>query len=124
MPIYEYRCQSCRKRTSVFVRSVSSNVTVVCKHCGSSKVSRMMSRVAVLRSDGDMPAGLDESSLGDLNESDPRSMAKWIRKMSNDMGEPLDAQMENDLDRMEAGEVPDDGVDDGDSFEDEFASVD
>ena len=124
MPIYEYRCQSCRKRTSVFVRSVSSNVTAVCKHCGSREISRMMSRVAVLRSDGDMPAGLDESSLGDLNESDPRSMAKWIRKMSNDMGEPLDAQMENDLDRMEAGEVPDDGVDDGDSFEDEFASVD
>jgi putative FmdB family regulatory protein len=124
MPIYEYRCQSCRKRTSVFVRSVSSNVTAVCQHCGSSKISRMMSRVAVLRSDGDSPAGFDESSLGDLDENDPRSMAKWIRKMSNDMGEPLDAEMENDLDRMEAGEVPDDGVDDGDSFEDEFASVD
>jgi putative FmdB family regulatory protein len=124
MPIYEYRCQSCRKRTSVFVRSVSSNVTAVCQHCGSSKISRMMSRVAVLRSDGDMSAGFDESSLGDLDENDPRSMAKWIRKMSNDMGEPLDAEMANDLDRMEAGEVPDDGVDDGDSFEDEFASVD
>ena len=124
MPIYEYRCQNCRKRTSVFVRSVSSSVTAVCKHCGSRKISRMMSRVAVLRSDGDMPAGFDEASLGDLDENDPRSMAKWIRKMSNDMGEPLDAEMENDLDRMEAGEVPDDGVDDGDSFEDEFASVD
>ncbi len=124
MPIYEYRCHSCRKRTSVFVRSVSSNVTAACKYCGSNKISRMMSRVAVLRSDGDMPAGFDESSIGDLDENDPRSMAKWIRKMSNDMGEPLDAEMESDLDRMEAEEVPDDGVDDGDSFEDEFASVD
>jgi len=84
----------------------------------------MMSRVAVHRADGDMPGGFDESSLGDVDESDPRSMAKWIRKMSNDMGEPLDSEMENDLERMESGELPDDGADDGDSFEDEFAGVD
>ena len=124
MPIYEYRCGKCRKRTSLFVRTVSSNVNAACEHCGSANLSRMMSRVAVLRSDGDMPGGFDESSLGDVDENDPRSMAKWIRKMSNDMGEPLDSEMENDLERMESGELPDDGGDDGDSFEDEFAGVD
>lgn len=121
MPIYEYQCESCRKRTSVFVRNLSSDVAAVCEHCGSSNTSRVMSRVAVLRSDGDLPTGFDESSLGDIDENDPRSMAKWIRKMTNDMGEPLDAEMESDLERMEAGELPDEGVGDGDSFEDEFA---
>jgi hypothetical protein len=50
----------------------------------------------------------DESSLDGVDESDPRSVAKWVRKMSRQMGEPLDSDMEADLERMEAGEMPDD----------------
>jgi hypothetical protein len=81
-----------------------------------------MSRVAVLRSDSDGFDSLDESSLGDVDENDPRSVAKWVRKMSRQMGEPLDAEMEADLERMEAGAMPDDFA--GDEAEDEFAGVD
>jgi hypothetical protein len=82
----------------------------------------MFSRVAVLRSEDDIGAGLDESSLGDIDENDPRSVARWVRKMSREMGEPLDAEMEADLDRMEAGETPDDGL--VDEPEEDFAGVD
>ena len=41
--------------------------------------------------------------------------------MSRQMGEPLDAGMEAELERMEAGEMPDDLG--GDEGEDEFAGV-
>ncbi len=122
MPIYEYRCAACRKRTSVFVRSIGADVTPRCDHCGSGEMSRLFSRVAVLRSEDDIGAGIDESSLGDIDENDPRSVARWVRKMSRDMGEPLDAEMEADLDRMEAGEMPDDGP--ADEPEEDFAGVD
>ena len=76
-----------------------------------------MSRVAVHRTEGDSLDGFDETSLGDVDENDPRSMARWVRKMSRDMGEPLDAEMQGELERMEAGEMsgddmPDDGDDD------------
>ena len=81
-----------------------------------------MSRVAVLRPDGDEFDSLDESSMADVDENDPRSMARWVRKMSRQMGEPLDAEMESELERMEAGEMPDDFA--GDGAEDEFAGVD
>ena len=120
MPIYEYRCKACLKRTSVFVRSVTAAVAPVCEHCGAAEVERLFSRVAVLRG-GD---GLDlaESSLGDVDENDPRSVAKWVRKMSRDMGEPLDAGMQGELERMEAGEMSGDDMldngDDGDDFGD------
>lgn len=123
MPIYEYRCEKCRKRTSVFTRSVSATADVVCEHCRSRKMSRLFSRVAVHHS-GDSDGGFDESSLAGFDENDPRSMAKFIRKMSRDMGEPLDAEMESDLERMEAGELPDEEPDDSDAFDDDFASVD
>ena len=118
MPIYEFRCNACGRRTSVFTRSIGAEVAAVCQHCGSTDTRRLISRVAVLRSDEDS-FGLDESSLAGVDESDPRSVARWVRRMSRQMGEPLDAEMEADLDRMEAGEMPDDfGEDGGDSEED------
>lgn len=108
MPIYEYRCPACRRRTSVFVRSMAAPAIATCEHCGSADATRVFSRVAVLRGD----EGFSEASLGDIDESDPRSVAKWVRKMSREMGEPLDGDMQSELERMESGEMPDD--DDGD----------
>ena len=81
-----------------------------------------MSRIVVHRSESDLFDGFDESKLGDVDENDPRSMARWVRKMSRQMGEPLDDEMEADLERMEAGEMPDDFG--GGEDEDEFAGVD
>ncbi len=119
MPIYEFRCNSCRRRTSVFTRSMSAAVSGACQHCGSGDLSRLFSRVAVLRSEGDVESGLDESSLAGVDENDPRSIARWVRKMSREMGEPLDGEMEGDLERMEAGEMPEDEDIEGDGFEEE-----
>jgi putative FmdB family regulatory protein len=119
VPIYEYRCHACRKRTSVFTRSIGAPDQATCEHCGSHETSRLMSRVAVLRPDSDEFDSLDESSMADVDENDPRSMARWVRKMSRQMGEPLDAEMQVDLERMEAGEMPDDfGIQDGDQDDD------
>src|SRR3990170_2540908 len=113
MPIYEFRCQRCRRRSSVFTRSIGGVAEAVCSHCGSREMSRLISKVAVLRSGDDAFAGLDESSLGDVDENAPRSMARWLRQMSRQGGEPLDAEMESELERMESGEMPDDSGDDG-----------
>lgn len=121
MPIYEFRCNACRRRTSVFTRSIGAAVSAACEHCGSADLSRLISRVTVVRPEGDSFDNFDESSLADVDENDPRSMARWVRNMSDQMGEPLDAEMEANLERMEAGEMPDDVGSEG---EDEFAGVD
>jgi hypothetical protein len=81
-----------------------------------------MSRVAVLRPEGGNSDSFDESSIADVDENDPRSMAKWVRTMSRQMGEPLDSEMEANLERMEAGEMPDDF--DGEGGDDGFAGLD
>ncbi|MFQ6019426.1 MAG: FmdB family zinc ribbon protein [Dehalococcoidia bacterium] len=109
MPIYEYRCNRCRRRSSTFVRSMEAPAQPSCSHCGSTDLSRLFSRVAVLRSEDDMTEGLaDEASLADVDENDPASVARWVRQMGQKMGEPLDAEMEADLERLEAGETLDD----------------
>jgi putative FmdB family regulatory protein len=116
MPIYEYKCRGCGGRTAVFTRRLGADPEAACEHCGSHDLSRLISRVAVLRSDSDELSAFDESSLADLDENDPRSVAKWVRKMSRQMGEPLDGEMEAELERMEAGEMPET---DGDDSEEE-----
>ena len=61
------------------------------------------------RRDAAAPAASGNPAIvpGDLDESDPRSVARWVRKMSREMGEPLDGGMQNELERMESGEMPD-----------------
>ena len=113
MPIYEYRCQDCGHKSSVFVRRIGLEVEPVCESCGSRRMNRLISRVAVLRSEDDIFQGLAEDvSLDDVDESDPRSMARFIRRMSQRLGEPLDAEMEAELERMEAWELPEEEGDD------------
>lgn len=114
MPIYEYRCRDCRKRTSLFVRSISATVDARCEHCGSPQVSRLMSRVAVVRSGGGSPDDFDESMFADVDENDPRSVARWARRMKDEMGEELGPDFDDAIDQMEAGEFPDDDTGDGD----------
>jgi hypothetical protein len=49
-----------------------------------------MSRFATIRSEEDRLDSLaDPSSLSDLNEDDPKSVARWMKKMGSEMGEDL-----------------------------------
>ena len=106
MPIYEYRCAACRKRTSVFVRSMGTAVRPKCEHCGSRRVSRLVSRVAVMRSGGGDLGDFDERMLSDIDENDPRSVAKWARRMRDEMGDDLGPDFDEAIEQMEAGEFP------------------
>ena len=64
-------------------------------------------KVALLRSEESRMDNLaDPSSLGDLDENDPKSLARWMRKMSGEMGEDLGDEFREVVDRLEAGEDP------------------
>lgn len=53
-----------------------------------------------------MEALADPSQLGDLDENDPRSVARWARKMSKQVGEDLGPEFDEMVGRLEAGEDP------------------
>lgn len=108
MPIYEYRCANCRRRVSLFFRSFDAiPAEPVCPRCGAARLSRIMSRVAVLRSEESRMDDLaDPSSLSDLDESDPKSLARWMRKMSSESGEEMPAEFDEVVDRLESGQSP------------------
>lgn len=108
MPIYEYRCRDCRRRINLFFRSFSAiEEDPVCPHCGGADLVRVISRVAVVRSEESRMDDLaDPSMLGDLDEDDPKSIARWMRKMSAETGEEMPAEFDEVIDRLESGQSP------------------
>jgi putative FmdB family regulatory protein len=124
MPIYEYRCGDCRKKTTVITLSVNETVEPVCSHCGSRALTKLVSRVAVRKSEESRLESLaDPSSLAGLDENDPKSVARWMKRMGQEMGEEggedldeeIDKAMEEAAKEKEAGEG---GGDTGDEGED------
>lgn len=109
MPIYEYRCEACGRRSTIFFRNITQVPDPRCSHCGSDRLQRLVSLVAVLRSEESRLDDMgDPSAFGDLDESDPRSVARWARRMGRDMGEDMGPEFDEMVDRMEAGQMPDD----------------
>ncbi len=106
MPIYEYRCADCRRKTTVVTLSISAAIDPVCRHCGGRNMAKLVSRVAVRRSEESRLENLaDPSSLAGLDEDDPKSVARWMKKMGREMGEESGEDFDEEVDRaMEEAE--------------------
>ena len=105
MPIYEYRCAGCDQVTSIFVRSASATIDERCEHCGSMDVSRLVSRVARLKTDRDV---LDEHGDGTGAEGirDPRQIGRWVEKRFEEYGMDLPQETREQIDRAREGVLP------------------
>ena len=104
MPIYEYRCTDCQRKVSVLTLRVSESVDPVCDRCGSRKLTRLMSRFALVRSEESRLGDLsDPSSLSGVDENDPKSMARWMRKMGKELGEDGGEDFDQMVDELETG---------------------
>jgi hypothetical protein len=85
-----------------------------CSKCGGADLRRLVSRFAVMKSEESRLDDLaDPSSFGDIDENDPRSIARWARKMGQEMGEDLGPEFDEMVERMEAGEMPEDLIGEG-----------
>jgi putative FmdB family regulatory protein len=99
VPIYEYECQGCRRRISLLIRTFQAAEGPRCPRCGSAELSRLMSRFATVKSeDARLDSLADPSSLGDLDENDPRSVARFVKKMGHEMGEDLGEDLDAAMD--------------------------
>jgi len=98
---------------------ISEKVDAVCKHCGSGKLSRLMSRFAMPKSEAArMDALNDPSIFGDLDENDPKSAAKVMRRLGKEMGDELGGpEMDQAIEELERGDL-DGGEDDSSGGDD------
>lgn len=127
MPIYEFYCGDCHRIFSFLSRSVQPGSAPACPRCGRSGLSRRVSLFAISRGRKEEPAaaapeapplpGVDEERLEramaslaseaeGLDDEDPRSAARMMRRLFGAAGLPVGAGMEEALRRMESGEDP------------------
>jgi putative FmdB family regulatory protein len=91
MPIYEYHCEDCGKISEFLVIRTDETLVPQCKRCKSKKMSRILSRVRVVRSEESRIESLaDPSKWGDLDEKDPKSMARMMKRMGKELGEDVE----------------------------------
>jgi putative FmdB family regulatory protein len=106
MPVYEYSCQDCGRRFSRFFWRISDAEGAKCR-CGSLRIEQLVSRVAMLRSEESRLENLaDPDRWGDIDENDPKSMARMMKKLGSEMGEDLGPDFNEVVGRLEAGEDP------------------
>jgi putative FmdB family regulatory protein len=108
MPTYDFICNNCEKRFEVFMTfSEYGKKPVHCVHCESGNVRRRMTKVRIARSEESRM----ESVAGDFSgfegiEDDPKALGQMMRKMGSEMGEELPPEFDDVVDRLEAGQSP------------------
>ena len=130
MPIFEFACDHCRKVYQFLFRTSTSRKRPICPDCGGSKLRKLFSRFSVSRGAGASPgSGLDpdaaspegadadpvrmeramaklEREMTHLDESDPRQVGHFMRRMMEETGQSLGPEMETAIRRLESGEDP------------------
>lgn len=105
MPIYEFECQDCQARTSIFVRTVSSEVSGACAACGSKRLVRVISRFGVSRS----TKSVHDRHTNPSDPSyftDPRNIGRTVERQFAQMGMDIPDQVRQTIDAARDGVMP------------------
>ena len=115
MPIYEFACQECHRKTTALVLNRDRVTEVRCRHCGGAKLERLWSRFSSPKSeDARLESLADPAALSGLDENDPQSVAKFMSKMGKEMGEDFGGDMEQAMEEEMSGGPGDSGRAPGD----------
>lgn len=108
MPIYEYICQYCNDKVSVFVRTTDINNNPQCPVCGKSGLTRIISNFAIRKS---LNTVYEES--GDPAHTstdyfkDRRNIGKNAEKKFKDMNIEMPSEIRQSISAAREGVLPD-----------------
>ncbi len=109
MPIYEFRCDDCRRITNHFARKPDPKATAACEHCGSESTQRLVSSFArtysredILERYGDPGVDGDKADL-----KDPRQIGSWVEKRFDEYGVDMPESAREMIDAAREGDLPD-----------------
>ena len=107
MPVYEFFCPACRKKSSFLVRSASS-FKPKCSACGSTDVARVISTFAHHKSFKTIHEESGEpGQFGSPDYyKDPRNIGRWAEKKFQDMGMEMPDEIQHKIQAAREGELP------------------
>jgi putative FmdB family regulatory protein len=107
MPIYEYRCRSCHKKSSFFVKSINEPLSPGCASCGSRDMDRLISSFAYHKSLATVHEESGEPDNPGMDYyKDPRNIGRWTEKKFQDMGMEMPSQVQDMIDAARDGQMP------------------
>ena len=107
MPIYEFFCPECRKKSSFLVRS-NSSFEPKCSICGSTNVSRLISIFAHHKSLKSIHEESGEPSMysGHDYYKDPRNIGRGVEKRFKELGMEMPGEIQRKIQAAREGELP------------------
>ncbi|MEW6388062.1 MAG: zinc ribbon domain-containing protein [Thermodesulfobacteriota bacterium] len=106
MPIYEYRCQDCGRVSSFLILNLNESFAPSCQKCGSPSLERILSRVHVRLSEESRLERLADPALwSGVDENDPKSVARMLKKMGQEMGEDFPGEVDQMVEEAMEGEL-------------------
>lgn len=107
MPTYQYQCKECKKRFEVFMTyDEYGKRQVRCPHCESVNVIRRIGRIRIAKSEDSRLEDLTDPSMLEGLEDDPKALGKMMRRMSSELGEDMGPEFDEVINRLEAGQSP------------------
>jgi putative FmdB family regulatory protein len=110
MPVYDYRCNSCKRKVSLFYKTYkdydAANATGrVCPNCGSADLTRVIGRVAVQRPSRDYSKMSSDEMLSVMEGGDSREVGHMMHQLGQEeaINDPM---MQEVAGRLMKGEDP------------------
>ena len=99
MPIYEYQCGDCGRRSTLLVMKREEQDGLSCRHCGSGSLKRLLSGFAVHQTEADRLSGVDAGRPPDDSfYRDDRNIGlrakKRMQELGVNLGDSLDEKIE------------------------------
>lgn len=101
MPLYEFRCNKCGKVFTFLVGVIANNTDPYCPKCGSTDLTKLISRIRTHLSEETRLENL-ASSFESIDISDnpsPREVRSLMRRLTSALGDEVDREI---IDEMEA----------------------
>jgi putative FmdB family regulatory protein len=100
MPLHEYLCNECGRKDTRLVLKPGDEEALKCRQCGSDKLKRLISRVAIHRTEADRLADLDTGKQPDESYySDNRNIGLRAKKRMKELGVDLGDAFEEKLEK-------------------------
>ncbi|MEZ0325677.1 MAG: zinc ribbon domain-containing protein [Fimbriimonas sp.] len=107
MPVFEYRCQDCRRKFQTLVGVVAGTLDEACPNCGSTNTSKLVSRFARFRNEDDR---VDELADRLENMGEPDSPSQ-MREVMRELGKALDEDASDEMEEMFEADMAGEGLD-------------
>lgn len=108
MPSYDFQCKSCGERFVLAYKSYQDydEATHTCPHCGSTDLTRLISRVAIAKPGRDLANLSANEMLSVMEGGDSREVGELFRQVGDSVPGGMDAEYNTVTDRLLSGDKP------------------